>query len=175
MRILIAGTSGSGKTTFAQRLGAILGIPHTEMDSLHWGENWTPRPSFEADVDELAAQDSWITEWQYSQVRERLMERADTVIYLHYPRWFVEQRVIRRTLHRAVTREKLWAGNTEPPLWSVFTDPENMIRYTWSSYPKYEPLMAEARRNHPDKRYIEFRAPREAEKFLRAVRLRGNI
>ena len=60
MRILIAGTSGSGKTTFAQRLGAILGIPHTEMDSLHWGENWTPRPSFEADVDELAAQDSWI-------------------------------------------------------------------------------------------------------------------
>ena len=52
MRILIAGTSGSGKTTFAQRLGAILGIPHTEMDSLHWGENWTPRPSFEADVDE---------------------------------------------------------------------------------------------------------------------------
>ena len=32
MRILIAGTSGSGKTTFAQRLGAILGIPHTEMD-----------------------------------------------------------------------------------------------------------------------------------------------
>ena len=103
------------------------------------------------------------------------MERADTVIYLHYPRWFVEQRVIRRTLHRAVTRKKLWAGNTEPPLWSVFTDPENMIRYSWISYPKYEPLMAEARRNHPDKRYIEFRAPREAEKFLQAVRLRGNI
>ena len=175
MRILMTGASGSGKTTFAGRLGAILGIPHTEMDSLHWGENWTPRPSFEADVDELAAQDSWITEWQYSQVRERLLERADTVIYLHYPRWFVEQRVIRRTLHRAVTREKLWAGNTEPPLWSVFTDPENMIRYTWSSYPKYEPLMAEARRNHPDKRYIEFRTPREAEKFLQAVRLRGNI
>ena len=123
MRILMTGASGSGKTTFAGRLGAILGIPHTEMDSLHWGENWTPRPSFEADVDELAAQDSWITEWQYSQVRERLLERADTVIYLHYPRWFVEQRVIRRTLHRAVTREKLWAGNTEPHLWSVFYRP----------------------------------------------------
>ena len=175
MRILMTGASGSGKTTFAGRLGAILGIPHTEMDSLHWGESWTPRPSFEAEVDELAAQDSWITEWQYSQVRERLLERADTVIYLHYPRWFVEQRVIRRTLHRAVTREKLWAGNTESPLWSVFTDPENMIRYTWSSYPKYAPLMAEARRNHPDKRYIEFRTPREAKKFLQAVQLRGSI
>ena len=39
MRILIAGPSGSGKTTFAARLGRILGIPHTEMDSLHWGPN----------------------------------------------------------------------------------------------------------------------------------------
>ena len=74
-----------------------------------------------------------------------------------------------------LTREELWAGNTEPPLWSVFTDPENMIRYTWNSYPKYAPLMAEARRNHPDKRYIEFRTPREAKKFLQAVQLRGSI
>ena len=53
MRILIAGPSGSGKTTFAARLGRILDIPHTEMDSLHWGPNWTPRPSFEADVQAL--------------------------------------------------------------------------------------------------------------------------
>ena len=53
MRILIAGPSGSGKTTFAARLGRLLDIPHTEMDSLHWGPNWTPRPSFEADVQAL--------------------------------------------------------------------------------------------------------------------------
>ena len=46
MRILIAGPSGSGKTTFAARLGRLLAIPHTEMDSVHWGPNWTPRPSF---------------------------------------------------------------------------------------------------------------------------------
>ena len=175
MRILITGASGSGKTTFAKRLGAILGIPHTEMDSLHWGKNWTPRPSFEADVNELVAQDSWITEWQYSQVRERLLERAELMIYLHYPRWFVEQRVIRRTLRRAVTGEKLWAGNVEPPLWTVFTDPENMIRYGWTSYPTHEALVAKARMKHPEIRFIEFRSPRSVERFLQAVKLRGSI
>ena len=80
MRILIAGPSGSGKTTFAARLGRILNIPHTEMDSLHWGPNWTPRPSFEADVQALIERPAWITEWQYPQARGRLLERADVVI-----------------------------------------------------------------------------------------------
>jgi len=77
MRILIAGPSGSGKTTFAARLGRILDIPHTEMDSLHWGPNWTPRPSFEADVQALIERPAWITEWQYPQVRGRPLERLD--------------------------------------------------------------------------------------------------
>ena len=75
MRILIAGPSGSGKTTFAARLGRLLNIPHTEMDSLHWGPDWTPRPSFEADVQTLIERPAWITEWQYPQVRGRLLER----------------------------------------------------------------------------------------------------
>ena len=65
MRILITGPSGSGKTTFAARLGRILGIPHTEMDSLHWGPSWTPRPGFEADVQALIERPAWITEWRY--------------------------------------------------------------------------------------------------------------
>ena len=144
MRILIAGPSGSGKTTFAARLGRILGIPHTEMDSLHWGPNWTPRPSFEADV-------------------QALIERRAVVMW----------RVVRRTVRRAVTGQKLWADNVEPPLWNILRDPDNMIRYTWRSYPHVGELLAEARGQHLQKRFIEFRTPRAANQFLRAVQLRG--
>ena len=135
MRILIAGPSGSGKTTFAARLGRLLDIPHTEMDSLHWGPNWTPRPSFEADVRALIERPAWITEWQYPQVRGRLLERADVVIYLRYSRAVVMWRVVRRTVRRAVTGQRLWADNVEPPLKNILRDPDNMIRYTWRSYP----------------------------------------
>lgn len=159
MRILIAGPSGSGKTTFAARLGRLLGIPHTEMDSLHWGPNWTPRPSFEADVQTLIERPAWITEWQYPQVRGRLLERADVVIYLRYS--------------RAVTGQRLWADNVEPPLKNILRDPDNMIRYTWRSYPHVGELLAEARGQHLQKRFIEFRTPRAANQFLRAVQLRG--
>jgi adenylate kinase family enzyme len=52
-RVLVAGVSGSGKTTLAGRIGAILGIPHTEIDSLFHGPNWVPRASFANDVDHL--------------------------------------------------------------------------------------------------------------------------
>ena len=175
MRILIAGPSGSGKTTFAARLGRILGIPHTEMDSLHWGPNWTPRPGFEADVHKLIEQPAWITEWQYPQVRGPLLERADVVIYLRYSRAVVMWRVIRRTLRRAVTGQKLWADNVEPPLWNILSDPDNMIRYTWRSYPHVGQLLAEARSQQLHTRFIEFRTPRAARHFLRAVQLRGSL
>ena len=43
-RIAVVGTSGSGKTTLAHRLAQQLGIPHVELDALHWDPNWTPAP-----------------------------------------------------------------------------------------------------------------------------------
>jgi hypothetical protein len=31
-------------------------------------------------------------------------------------------------------KQELWNGNYEPPLRTLFTDPENIIRWAWSSY-----------------------------------------
>ena len=42
-RVVVVGTTGSGKTTFAAALAAVRGLRHVELDSLHWGANWTPR------------------------------------------------------------------------------------------------------------------------------------
>jgi len=39
-RISVIGTSGSGKTTFANKLAGILRIPHVELDALYWEANW---------------------------------------------------------------------------------------------------------------------------------------
>jgi adenylate kinase family enzyme len=49
-RLLVAGTSGSGKTMLARRIAAVLEIPHIEIDALYHGAGWTPRASFAADV-----------------------------------------------------------------------------------------------------------------------------
>jgi hypothetical protein len=53
-RIIVAGTSGSGKTRLAARIGAALQIPHVEIDALHHGPGWVKRPEFEVDVRRFA-------------------------------------------------------------------------------------------------------------------------
>ena len=47
-RVLVMGSSGSGKSTFAQRLSAITGLPIVSIDALFWKPGWV-----ESDRDEF--------------------------------------------------------------------------------------------------------------------------
>ena len=133
-RVLVAGTSGSGKTTLAARIGAVLDLPHVELDALHHGPGWTPRPEFGADVARFAATSRWVTEWQYAAVRPVLADRADLLVELDLGRAVVMTRVVRRTVGRRVHREQLWNGNVEPPLRTFLTDPEHIVRWAWRTH-----------------------------------------
>jgi hypothetical protein len=33
-------------------------------------------------------------------------------------------------------RTELWNGNIEPPLWTVLTDRDHLLRWAWRVYPK---------------------------------------
>ncbi|WP_413699614.1 shikimate kinase [Psychromonas sp. KJ10-10] len=39
-RINVIGTSGSGKSTFSQKLALKLNYPYLEMDNMFWKANW---------------------------------------------------------------------------------------------------------------------------------------
>jgi len=114
-RIAVIGTTGSGKTTMAQRLSERLGIPHVELDALHWGSNWTEVPPevFRERTDLALRGDTWVADGNYSVVRDMVWGRADTVVWLDYPLWLVMARLWRRTLRRIFTQEELWSGNRE--------------------------------------------------------------
>ncbi|WP_415363767.1 AAA family ATPase [Saccharothrix sp. BKS2] len=133
-RVLVTGTSGSGKTTLARSVAALLGVSCVEMDALFHGPQWTPRAEFLADVRRFADGSAWVTEWQYSAARPLLLERADTLVWLDHPRHVVMRRVAVRTAVRRFRRQELWNGNVEPPLRTVFTDPEHLLRWAWRSH-----------------------------------------
>ncbi|MFE2751448.1 AAA family ATPase [Actinosynnema sp. NPDC059335] len=133
-RVLVTGTSGSGKTTLAGSVARALGLSYVEMDSLYHGPQWTPRAEFLADVRRFVKGDAWATEWQYSLARPLLLEHADTLVWLDHPRHVVMRRVTVRTVRRRIRREELWNGNVEPPLRTVFTDPEHLLRWAWRSH-----------------------------------------
>jgi adenylate kinase family enzyme len=102
-RILVAGTSGAGKTTVARRVAAVLNIPNIEIDALFHGPDWTPRDTFESEVHSFSAGSCWVTEWQYSRVRGIPAQRADLLIWLDLPRALVMRQVIGRTVRRRLS------------------------------------------------------------------------
>ncbi|MDI9931992.1 AAA family ATPase [Rhodococcus sp. IEGM 1354] len=165
-RIAVAGTSGSGKTTLSARIGSVLGIEHIEIDALFHGENWTPRATFEQDVDEFITRPAWVTEWQYSVVRDRLADRADLCLWLDLPRRTVMRQIVFRTLRRRVGRTVLWNGNIEPPLHRIFLDREHVVRWAWNTHSLTAERVRRLNVRRPDLTIVRFRSHAEAARWL---------
>jgi adenylate kinase family enzyme len=132
-RVHVVGTSGSGKTTLARRLARRLNIPHVELDALHWEPNWTPAPDFRERVDEALGGEAWTTDGNYSQVRDIVWQRADTVVWLDYSLPLILWRVTTRTLRRSLTSEKLWNTNRENLRQALFGR-DSIIYYALRTY-----------------------------------------
>jgi adenylate kinase family enzyme len=135
---VVAGVSGTGKTTLAARIAEVLGIEHTEIDALFHGPGWTPREEFLDDVRRLVAGEAWVTEWQYAAARPLVAERADLMVWLDLPFRVTLWRVVSRTVRRRLRGEELWNGNTEGPLWTFFTDREHIVRWSIRTRNKYD-------------------------------------
>ena len=160
----VAGTSGSGKSTLARRLAVFLDAPYVELDALHHGPGWRPRPTFVAEVEELTAGPTWVTEWQYDAVRDLVADRADLVVFLLYRRSLVMRRVVRRTVVRRLRRTELWNGNREGPLRAVLTDPEHIVRWAWRTHPRTAVRYAELA--GAGTVVVGLRSPRELEAWI---------
>jgi adenylate kinase family enzyme len=165
-RILVAGTSGSGKTTLAGRIAATVGAPHTEIDALYHGPNWVPRENFMCDVAALAAQPTWVTEWQYSQARPLLLQRADLLVWLDLQRSVVMERVVRRTAQRRLTGTALWNGNREPALSTFFTDRDHIVRWAWRTHHESARRVAAAVTSRVDLTVVRLTRQREVDHWL---------
>lgn len=114
-RIVVVGTSGSGKTALARRLAGRLSCPYIELDALHWRPNWTEAPveEFRERVRRAVDGDAWVVDGNYGVVRDIVWPRADTLVWLDYPLGVILWRLLRRSVQRLMTRQELWAGNRE--------------------------------------------------------------
>ena len=171
-RIAVVGTSGSGKTTLASRLAQRLGIPHVELDALHWGPNWTPVPVeiFRERVVQALSGEAWATDGNYSRVRDIVWGRADTVVWLDYSLPVVMGRVARRTLRRAVRGEELWSGNRERLGEAVFSG-DSIVWWAFRTYGRrkreYPTLFSQPEHGHL--RVIHLGSPRAAYEWLESL------
>jgi adenylate kinase family enzyme len=114
-RIAVVGTTGSGKTTLAHSLALRLGVPHIELDALHWEQGWQEaEPAvFRARVMEALGGATWVVDGNYSKARDLIWARADTIVWLDYPITLVLWQLLKRTLQRTMGKVELWNGNRE--------------------------------------------------------------
>jgi adenylate kinase family enzyme len=165
VKIAVIGPSGSGKTTVARQLAEQHGLPHVELDALHWGPNWTEcaADEFRARVKRALSEVGWVVDGTYhGKLGDSVLEQADLVVWLDLPLRVVARRVCVRTLRRIRTREELWNGNRETwgeaffhrdslMLWLVTTHRAHRRRYV-ERLDRYE--------------FVRLRSQREIEAWL---------
>ncbi|GFZ97927.1 AAA family ATPase [Nesterenkonia alkaliphila] len=167
-RVLIAGVTGVGKSTLGKHLSELWEIPYTNLDVLHWGPGWTERPQFREEAHALAASDHWITEWQYwgKGLKHTLGNRAETIIWLNFPRPLAWQRLFRRTVRRWATQHQAFAGCTERPPWTAFTDENHILRWEAKTHSKWRERMPALVQELSGAAFIELRSPHEVRNWL---------
>jgi len=149
-RIIVIGSSCSGKSTFAKQLANNLNQQYIELDELHWLPNWQERDDsdFRDLVAQKAAQSQWVVDGNYSAARDVLWPRATTIIWLNHSFSLVFYRAITRTIVRVATKKKLFAGNVETFFHSFFSSeaiPWWVLRTFHSKRRNYQKLLAHQR------------------------------
>jgi adenylate kinase family enzyme len=165
-RVLIYGVCGSGKTTFARRLGEKTGIPWHSADDLAFEADWKETSQeFQAEkVRAICEATEWILDTAYGSWLHIPFGKADLILGLDYPRWLSFGRLLMRTIGRVIDGRPVCNGNRES-LRTTFSRDSILIWHFRSFRRKRERMRAWAEQGDP--RVILFRTPREAERWLR--------
>lgn len=167
-RYVVIGTSGSGKTTLARQIARRLGIPHIEMDALHWESGWIGAPK-ETLIQRVAAAISapdWVLDGNYSVTRDMVWSRATHLIWLDYSFPLIWWRICSRSLRRAIRREELWNGNRESLRKLLSRDSILLwvLKTYWRRRREYPELLARPEYHHLV--ILRFSTQQETEKWL---------
>ncbi|HJS52811.1 MAG TPA: DNA topology modulation protein [Pyrinomonadaceae bacterium] len=164
-RVIVIGSGGAGKSTFARRLGEVTGLPVIHLDSHFWRPNWepTPKDEWKAKVEELIKGETWIIDGNFGSTRELRMQAADTIIMLDLPR--------RVCMYRAIKRAILYYGKKRPDMGEGCTEKIDLEFLLWIwNYPKQGKLRAfEEFERQTNKRLITLKDSRDIESFLKEI------
>jgi adenylate kinase family enzyme len=166
-RILVIGSGGAGKSTFARRLGERLGLAVLHLDAFYWRPGWveTPKDEWRQTVEELCAGEAWLMDGNYSGTLAVRLAACDTVVFLDLPRTLCLWRVLKRAL--------IYRGTSRPDVAEGCHENLNMEFFLWVwNYPRRSrpKVLSRLEEHGRGKQIFILHSSAEVEKFLAEIR-----
>ncbi len=86
-KVIVIGSPGAGKSTFARRLRDLTGLPLYYLDMIWHKADGTnvSREEFDKALEEILQKDCWIIDGNYQRTLEMRLRECSTVFLLDYP------------------------------------------------------------------------------------------
>ncbi len=163
-RIAIIGLPGSGKSTFAKKLGKMLRIAVHHLDK-HMFDGGVKRDKqeFLSIKERLVNEESWIIEGCAISTLEMRFARADTIIYFHLSRWRCICRVFKRLL--IFDKQTMDTGCLKGVNWPL-------IKYIWNFNRDKQKIIEGLRKRYPNVEFLIFRQSQDPNKYLEKLEVK---
>lgn len=157
-RIAIIGLPGSGKSTFATKLGNMLSLPVHHLDRHMFEPNGKKKDKQEFIQIQKAMlnEEAWIVEGCSFSTFEMRFARADVMIYFHFSRFICFFRLFKRLFNY-----KEDFGGLRGINWEI-------LKYTWNFDNEKRARIEELKQKYPQTEFIIFKGQKDADLFLKS-------
>lgn len=162
-RVLIIGSPGAGKTTFARKLADKTGLSLVHLDYYYHQKKfdyYNDRAAWRKRVKGMITKDQWIIDGNYGDTFDIRFARADLIIFMECSRTKAVYRVLKRHITQHGKRR------TEmPPEWEEKFE-RGFLKYVWCFNKKELPKMYEELKNHKKKAVVILKSSKQTQKYL---------
>ena len=156
-KAIVIGCPGSGKTTFAEKLHTVTGLPLFYLDAIWHKPDKThiSREEYDERLAEILGTEAWIIDGNYASTMELRISACDTIIFLDYP------------LDVCLDGVKERRGKTRSDIpWVETEEDEEFIEFIKSYNEEQKPRVLELLGKYDDKNVVIFKSREQADDFL---------